>query len=67
MIVGHNPTLSDLVSLLRHGVEAAADLRPEERAESRRSERIAGSPGLYELNWLAPPRLLRRLGTALDD
>ncbi len=31
MIVGHNPTLSDLVSLLVLGSTATADLRPEER------------------------------------
>ena len=66
MLVGHNPTLSDLVSLLVMGA-GSSPICELKKGGMAALERIAGSPGLYELNWLAPPRLLRRLGTALDD
>ncbi len=59
MLVGHNPTLSDLVSLLVVGsrMSPVCDLKKGGIAAlSRRQE----SSGLYELTWLAPPKLLRR-------
>ncbi len=66
LLVGHNPTLSDLVSrlVLGAGSSPICDLKKGGMAAL---ERIAGSPGLYELTWLAPPRLLRRLGAGEDD
>jgi phosphohistidine phosphatase len=66
MLVGHNPTLSDLVSLLVVGsrMSSICDLKKGGIAAlSRRQE----SSGLFELSWLAPPQLLRRLGGGSTD
>ena len=67
MLVGHNPTLSDLVSLLVLGttMPLICDLKKGGIAALFRR---AGASDLYELAWVAPPRLTRRLGGAvLDD
>jgi phosphohistidine phosphatase len=67
MLVGHNPTLSDLVSLLVLGatMPLICDLKKGGIAALTRR---AGASGLYELAWVAPPRLTRRLGRAgLED
>ena len=67
MLVGHNPTLSDLVSLLVLGatMPLICDLKKGGIAALARR---AGASGLYELAWAAPPRLTRRLvGAGLDD
>jgi phosphohistidine phosphatase len=67
MLVGHNPTLSELVSLLVVGARMSpiCDLKKGGMAALTRR---AGPSGLFELSWLATPRLLRRLGGAqLDD
>jgi phosphohistidine phosphatase len=66
MLVGHNPTLSDLVSLLVIGAKKSpiCDLK---KGGIAALVRTPDSSGLYELSWLAPPRLLRRLGGAIDD
>jgi phosphohistidine phosphatase len=66
MLVGHNPTLSELVSLLVVGARRSpiCELKKGGMAALHRAE---GSSGLYELSWLAPPRLLRRIGGALGD
>ena len=66
MLVGHNPTLSDLVSLLVVGARKSPVCELKKGGIAALS-RTHGSSGLYELSWLAPPRLLRRLGTMLDD
>jgi phosphohistidine phosphatase len=60
MLVGHNPTLSELVSLLVVGTRKSpiCDLKKGGIAALLRTH---GSSGLYELSWLAPPRLLRKL------
>jgi phosphohistidine phosphatase len=66
MLVGHNPTLSELVSLLVAGARRSTicDLK---KGGIAALERTIGASGLYELTWLAPPRILRRLGGAADD
>ncbi len=67
MLVGHNPTLSDLVSLLVLGatMPLICDLKKGGIAALTRRP---GASGLYELAWVAPPRLTRRLGGAgLED
>jgi len=60
MIVGHNPTLSDLVSLLVLGATQPAfcDLKKGGVAALTRT---SAHSGLYEVNWIAPPRLIRGL------
>ncbi len=66
LLVGHNPTLSELVSLMVAGARRSpiCELKKGGIAALVRTE---GSSGLHELSWLAPPRLLRRLGGAIDD
>jgi phosphohistidine phosphatase len=66
MLVGHNPTLSELVSLLVAGSRRSpiCELKKGGLAALARAQ---GSSDLYELCWLAPPRLLRRKGGAGDD
>ncbi len=66
MIVGHNPAFSELISVLVLGVSrpvfcelkkgAIAALTPPPSPED-----------LYQLDWVAPPRLLRRLEGDDDD
>jgi phosphohistidine phosphatase len=60
LLVGHNPTLSDLVSLLVLGPRRSpiCDLKKGGIAALSRGDE---SGGRYDLAWLAPPRLLRRL------
>ena len=60
MIVGHNPTLSDLVSLLVLGSTQPriCDLKKGGIAALSKS-RIGRD--LYDITWLAPPRLVRGL------
>ena len=66
MIVGHNPTLSDLVSLLVLGAiqPAFCDLKKGGIAALTRSP---AASGLYEVNWIAPPRLIRGLMNDHED
>jgi phosphohistidine phosphatase len=60
MIVGHNPTLSDLISLLVLGSTEPliCDLKKGGIAALARS---AGSGHLFEITWIATPRLLRSI------
>jgi phosphohistidine phosphatase len=60
MIVGHNPTLSDLISLLVLGATQPAfcDLKKGGIAALTRSAALSV---LYEVHWIAPPRLIRGL------
>lgn len=60
MIVGHNPTLSDLVSLLVIGSEhpLVCDLKKGGIAALARA---AAGAELYQVAWIAPPRILRSL------
>jgi phosphohistidine phosphatase len=62
MIVGHNPTLSDLVSLLVIGSEhpLLCDLKKGGIAALTRATSAAE---LYKIAWIAPPRILRTLDT----
>jgi len=66
LIVGHNPTLSDLVSLLVLGSEhpSVCDLKKGGIAALTRS---SASVHLYEIAWIATPRLLRRLDNVPED
>jgi phosphohistidine phosphatase len=63
MIVGHNPTLSDLVSLLVLG-----SIQPQicdlKKGGIAALTRTVPTKDLYDLNWLATPRLFRAL---MDD
>lgn len=60
MIVGHNPTLSDLLSLLVLGATqpTLCDLKKGGIAALTRA---AADTGLYQMQWIAPPRLIRGL------
>jgi phosphohistidine phosphatase len=66
MIVGHNPTLSDLVSLLVLGATQPpiCDLKKGGIAALTRA---AAATGLYEIHWIASPRLVRGLMDGDDD
>ncbi|MGO9922496.1 MAG: phosphohistidine phosphatase SixA [Isosphaeraceae bacterium] len=66
LIVGHNPTLSDLVALLVLGSEhpPVCDLKKGGIAALTRS---SASVDLYEIAWIATPRLLRRLDNVPED
>jgi phosphohistidine phosphatase len=66
LIVGHNPTLSDLVALLVVGSEhpLVCDLKKGGIAALTRS--TAGADR-YEIAWVATPRLLRRVANVSDD
>lgn len=59
MIVGHNPAFSSLVSVLPLGHEAPTVTELKKGGLACFS--VEG-PGAYRLEWLAPPRLVRRLG-----
>ena len=65
MIVGHNPTLSELVSLLVVGARRSPICELKKGASPPRAP--TGASGLYDRLWFAPPRLLRRLGGAGGD
>jgi phosphohistidine phosphatase len=60
MIVGHNPTLSDLISLLVLGSTEPllCDLKKGGIAALTKAP---GPASPYEIAWIAPPRLLRSL------
>jgi phosphohistidine phosphatase len=66
MIVGHNPSLSDLISLLLMGSAhpLLCDLKKGAVAALKRA--ISGQ-GRYNLAWIAPPLLFRRLDGSGDD
>ncbi len=60
MIVGHNPSVSELVSLLVHGTPQPmiCDLKKGGMAAL---SRMSVTQDMYELSWIATPRLIRRL------
>lgn len=59
MLVGHNPSLSDLINLLIAAGPSALPIELEKAGVAALSGTIS-SP--MQLEWLAPPRLLRELG-----
>jgi phosphohistidine phosphatase len=63
MIVGHNPTLSDLVALLVHGKTQpqVCDLKKGGIAALARA---AGRTDRYEIDWITTPRVVRGLAGA---
>ncbi len=60
LIVGHNPTLSDLISLLVVGSEQplVCDLKKGGMAALKRP---AAGAEVYQVAWISPPRILRGL------
>jgi phosphohistidine phosphatase len=62
MIVGHNPALSDLLTLLvlgkRRPGPVICDLK---KGGIAALEPSTSSPDRYDLLWIATPRLIRRL------
>jgi phosphohistidine phosphatase len=65
MIVGHNPTLSDLLTLLVLGrvQPPICDLK---KGGIAALVPTAGGPGRYDISWVATPRLIRGLSGAGD-
>jgi phosphohistidine phosphatase len=61
MIVGHDPAFSELVGLLLLGEIGKLQLELKKGGMAALS-RLADSGPRFELDWVAPPRLLRRLG-----
>jgi phosphohistidine phosphatase len=66
MIVGHNPTLSDLVSLLVAGrlQPLICDLKKGGIAALTPTP---GGTGRYEINWVTTPRVIRGLANTVGD
>jgi phosphohistidine phosphatase len=60
MIVGHNPTLSDLLSLLVLGSTQPLICDMKKGGVAALGQK-GGARDLYELHWIAPPRLIRGL------
>ena len=60
MIVGHNPSLSDLVGLLTLGEVGKLPVELKKGGIATLSRSAARGPG-YRLDWVAPPALLRNL------
>lgn len=60
MIVGHDPAFSDLVGLLLLGEVGKLPLELKKGGMAALSS-SAGSGSRFQLDWIAPPRLLRRL------
>jgi phosphohistidine phosphatase len=60
MIVGHNPAVSELVALLVHGSSQPriCDLK---KGGIAALGRMSATQDLFDLNWIATPRLIRRL------
>jgi phosphohistidine phosphatase len=64
MIVGHNPTLSDLITLLVLGSSQSGPPVCDLKKGGIAALAVApGTPDRYELEWAAPPRLIRRLAS----
>ena len=59
MIVGHNPSFSDLIGLLLGAGSSHLHL---ELRKGGIAAFTVGDGGTYQLDWLARPRLLRNLG-----
>ena len=60
MIVGHNPTLSDLLSLLVLGSTQPPICDLKKGGIAALTQTVAAKD-LYDVNWLATPRLVRGL------
>jgi phosphohistidine phosphatase len=63
MIVGHDPAFSELVGLLLLGEVSKLPLELKKGGMAALS-RSTDSGSRFQLDWIAPPRLLRRLGDA---
>jgi phosphohistidine phosphatase len=60
MIVGHNPAVSELVSVLVHGTPQPAICELKKGGVAALS-RMSVTQDVFELSWVATPRLIRRL------
>lgn len=60
MIVGHNPSLSDLIGLLTLGEVGKLPVELKKGGIAALATSAASGPR-YTLNWIAPPAILRRL------
>jgi phosphohistidine phosphatase len=61
MIVGHDPAFSELVGLLVLGATGRLPLELKKGGIAALSSSEPSQP-LFKIDWIAPPRLLRRLG-----
>ncbi len=61
MIVGHNPALSDLIALLVAGEGSSATVCELKKGGIAALRPLSGGPDRFELDWVATPRLIRRL------
>jgi phosphohistidine phosphatase len=61
-LVGHEPNLSELASLLLTGVEASVRIDLRKAGVACVEAPNGPAPGMAVLRWVAPPRMLRRLG-----
>ena len=64
MLVGHEPTLSDLVAVLLTGSPAGAYVEMKKGACALMNVGRLAPDGEASLRWLLPPRALRRAGAA---
>jgi phosphohistidine phosphatase len=60
MIVGHNPSVTELVALLVHG-SAQPRICDLKKGGIAALSRMSATHDLFELIWIATPRLIRRL------
>jgi phosphohistidine phosphatase len=67
LIVGHNPALSDLITLLVLGLSHAGSPVCELKKGGIAGLEPSSSSDRYELRWLATPGLIRRLSTDGKD
>jgi phosphohistidine phosphatase len=65
MIVGHNPSLSQLISLLLLG-DPQTSICDLKKGGIAALESIPAPDVRYQLAWLAPPRLFRRLDSVIS-
>jgi phosphohistidine phosphatase len=66
MIVGHNPTLSDLISILVLGSAQPRICDLKKGGIAALTQTVAAKD-LYDITWLVTPRLVRRLMDGEDD
>jgi phosphohistidine phosphatase len=66
MIVGHNPGLTDLLALLLCGDGPRPQVCELKKGGIAALRPASGSPDRFELDWVATPRLIRRL-SAIGD
>lgn len=63
MIVGHNPALSDLIALLVVGEGSSGPVCELKKGGIAALRLLPGGADRFELEWIATPRLIRRLSS----